>query len=130
MNFCLKKLLMLFQAPFYPLEAEKKGCVPSEYGLVFGIFELTVFLVSPLIGANLNRMGLKATLTIGIGTVGVTSICFGFLDRIEDGKTFLALSFTFRYQKTNILINHQIQAKNLFCRAPLHIFSILNTVFK
>ena len=49
------------QAPFYPHEAEKKGCVPSEYGLVFGIFELTVFLVSPLIGANLNRMGLKVT---------------------------------------------------------------------
>ena len=47
------------QAPFYPHEAEKKGCVPSEYGLVFGIFELTVFLVSPIIGANLNRMGMK-----------------------------------------------------------------------
>jgi hypothetical protein len=30
-----------------------------EYGLVFGIFELTVFLVSPVIGANLNRMGMK-----------------------------------------------------------------------
>ena len=49
------------QAPFYPAEAEKKGCVPSEYGLVFGIFELTVFLVSPIIGANLNRMGLKVS---------------------------------------------------------------------
>ena len=24
--------------------------MPSEYGLVFGIFELTVFLVSPIIG--------------------------------------------------------------------------------
>jgi MFS family permease len=94
-NLC-NAMCVSMQAPFYPLEAEKKGCVPSEYGLVFGIFELTVFLVSPLIGANLNRMGLKATLTIGIGTVGVTSICFGFLDRIEDGKTFLALSFTFR----------------------------------
>ena len=88
----------LFQAPFYPLEAEKKGCVPSEYGLVFGIFELTVFLVSPIIGANLNRMGMKFTLNFGIGTVGVTSILFGLLDRIENAKTFLALSFTLRYR--------------------------------
>eukprot|EP00095_Tigriopus_kingsejongensis_P003951 maker-scaffold79_size400133-snap-gene-1.9 protein:Tk03951 transcript:maker-scaffold79_size400133-snap-gene-1.9-mRNA-1 annotation:"uncharacterized mfs-type transporter" len=83
-------------APFYPHEAEKKGCVPSEYGLVFGIFELTVFLVSPIIGANLNRLGMKATLNIGIGTVGVTSILFGLLDRIEDGKVFLGLSFALR----------------------------------
>ena len=68
---------LFFQAPFYPLEAEKKGCMPSEYGLVFGIFELTVFLVSPIIGANLNRLGMKLTLNIGIGTVGVSSILFG-----------------------------------------------------
>ena len=53
--FLDQKCIFLFQAPFYPHEAEKKGCVPSEYGLVFGIFELTVFLVSPIIGANLNR---------------------------------------------------------------------------
>ena len=56
--------------------------MPSEYGLVFGIFELTVFLVSPIIGANMNRMGMKFTLNFGIGTVGVTSILFGLLDRI------------------------------------------------
>ena len=72
-----KRDILYFQAPFYPLEAEKKGCMPSEYGLVFGIFELTVFLVSPIIGANLNRMGMKMTLNVGIGTVGVSSILFG-----------------------------------------------------
>ena len=54
-------IFCLFQAPFYPHEAEKKGCMPSEYGLVFGVFELTVFLVSPIIGANLNRMGVKVS---------------------------------------------------------------------
>merc|ERR1712018_174035 len=94
-NFC-NAMCVSMQAPFYPAEAEKKGCMPSEYGLVFGIFELTVFLVSPIIGANLNRMGMKMTLNVGIGTVGVTSILFGLLDRIENGKTFLALSFTLR----------------------------------
>lgn len=78
------------------MEAEKKGCIPSEYGLVFGIFELTVFIVSPIIGANLNRMGMKWTLNVGIGTVGVTSILFGLLDKIENGKIFLGLSFTLR----------------------------------
>ena len=61
-NFC-NAMTVSMQAPFYPHEAEKKGCVPSEYGLVFGIFELTVFLVSPVIGANLNRMGMKVVTT-------------------------------------------------------------------
>lgn len=103
---------MCFQAPFYPLEAEKKGCVPSEYGLVFGIFELTVFLVSPIIGANLNRMGMKFTLNFGIGTVGVTSIFFGLLDKIQDANTFLALSFALRYRKI----------PNYFRREKIQIF--------
>jgi len=94
-NFC-NAMCVSMQAPFYPHEAEKKGCMPSEYGLVFGIFELTVFLVSPIIGANMNRMGMKFTLNFGIGTVGVTSIMFGFLDRIDNAKTFLALSFVLR----------------------------------
>lgn len=70
--------------------------MPSEYGLVFGVFELTVFLVSPIIGANLNRLGVKATLNVGIGTVGCTSILFGLLDKIDNGKVFLGLSFALR----------------------------------
>jgi len=94
-NFC-NAMCVSVQAPFYPHEAEKKGCVPSEYGLVFGVFELTVFLVSPIIGANLNRLGVKMTLNVGIGTVGCTSILFGLLDKIQNGKLFLGLSFTLR----------------------------------
>ena len=84
------------QAPFYPIEAEMKGCTPSEYGLVFGVFELVVFLVSPIIGANLNRLGIKATLCTGIGAVGVSTVLFGLLDKLENGKVFLAFSFVLR----------------------------------
>merc|ERR1712088_578934 len=46
------------QAPFYPIEAEMKGCTPSEYGLVFGVF--------------------------------------GLVDKLENGKVFLAFSFVLR----------------------------------
>ena len=71
-NFC-NAMTVSMQAPFYPHEAEKKGCVPSEYGLVFGIFELTVFLVSPVIGANLNRMGMKVVwLCVGFALIAST----------------------------------------------------------
>ena len=44
------------QAPFYPAEAEKKGASATQYGLVFGIFELTVFIVSPFVGKLLPKV--------------------------------------------------------------------------
>lgn len=35
-------------------QAEKKGASPSEYGLVFGIFELVVFIISPFYGQHVS----------------------------------------------------------------------------
>ncbi|QQP56168.1 Uncharacterized protein FKW44_000748 [Caligus rogercresseyi] len=37
------------QSPFYPDKALEKGATSSQYGLVFGVFELTVFIVCPII---------------------------------------------------------------------------------
>ena len=37
-------------APFYPEEAQSKGATATEFGLVFGIFELVAFLTSPVFG--------------------------------------------------------------------------------
>lgn len=42
------------------LQAERKGATASEYGFVFGIFEFTVFVTSPIFGKyvrNRNRCG-------------------------------------------------------------------------
>ncbi|KAG8225476.1 hypothetical protein J437_LFUL004477 [Ladona fulva] len=44
------------QAPFYPEKAESKGVTPTEYGLVFGVFELTSFISSPLFGKLLDMV--------------------------------------------------------------------------
>ena len=41
--------LILF---LFILQAEKKGASATEYGLVFGIFELVVFIISPIYGHN------------------------------------------------------------------------------
>ncbi|XP_034938176.1 MFS-type transporter SLC18B1-like [Chelonus insularis] len=84
------------QAPFYPQEAEKKGASPSEYGLVFGIFELIVFLISPVYGQNLNRVGPKLLFNGGILTTGTCAIFFGLLDRVEGHYPFIVLSFVIR----------------------------------
>ncbi|XP_075981386.1 MFS-type transporter SLC18B1-like [Anticarsia gemmatalis] len=94
-DFC-NAICVALQAPFYPQEAEKKGCTATEYGLVFGVFELIVFLVSPLYGAHLNRIGPKLLFNGGILTTGTCAILFGMLDKVEGHVPFITLSFIIR----------------------------------
>lgn len=50
---------------------------------MFGVFELVVFLVSPLYGQHLNSLGPKVLFNSGIFTTATAAIVFGLLDRIE-----------------------------------------------
>jgi len=94
-NFC-NAMCVSMQAPFYPREAVKKGLQVWHFGLVFGAFEITVFIVSPLIGANLNRFGVKRALNVGIGAVGLILVAYGCLGLLHDGRLFLGLSMFLR----------------------------------
>ncbi|XP_045590438.1 MFS-type transporter SLC18B1 [Procambarus clarkii] len=94
-DFCSAVCVSL-QAPFYPMMAESKGATPTQYGFVFGIFELTVFIVSPIYGNYLNRIGPKFMFNAGIFTTASTCIMFGFLDRINNTTAFIGLSFAIR----------------------------------
>ncbi|KAJ8684416.1 hypothetical protein QAD02_020208 [Eretmocerus hayati] len=84
------------QAPFYPNEARKKGATPTEHGLVFGIFELVVFLTSPVYGKNINRIGSKILFSGGILITGSCVLLFGLLDRIDNRYAFIGLSLAIR----------------------------------
>jgi len=94
-NFC-NAMCASMQAPFFPREAVSKGLEVWHFGLVFGAFEITVFIVSPIIGANLNKIGVKRTLNLGIGAVGLILIGYGCLGLLQNGKLFLGLAFTMR----------------------------------
>ena len=82
--------------PFYPLEAEKKGARPSQYGFVFGIFSLTAFIFAPLFGRYGGKVGSKVLFTVGAFTQGIVGIVFGFLDFIPTATPFLTLSYILR----------------------------------
>lgn len=84
------------QAPFYPAEAEKKGATATEYGLVFGVYELVAFLFSPVFGKIVERYGTKLLLSCGMLSSAVALIFFGLLDFIDDRTTFIVLSFILR----------------------------------
>ena len=43
------------QAPFFPVEAQKKGASASQFGPIFGIIHLALFLISPLVGKLVTK---------------------------------------------------------------------------
>ncbi|XP_057364679.1 MFS-type transporter SLC18B1-like [Daphnia carinata] len=94
-DFCSAVCISL-QAPFYPAEAERKGATASQYGFVFGCYELTVFLTSPLFGKYLAKLIPKFMLNGGLVVTGVCSILFGILDKVNDTTAFIGLSFAVR----------------------------------
>uniref|UniRef100_U5EU51 Putative chromaffin granule amine transporter n=1 Tax=Corethrella appendiculata TaxID=1370023 RepID=U5EU51_9DIPT len=94
-NICSAVCISL-QAPFFPNEAEKKGATATEYGLVFGVFELIVFILSPVYGQFINQIGPKLLFNAGIFTTSSSIIVFGLLDKIPDRVTFITLAFVIR----------------------------------
>ena len=82
--------------PFYPLEAEKKGATPSQYGFVFGIVNLTAFIFAPLFGQYGGKIGSKVLFNIGAFTQGIVGIAFGFLGVFETASLFIGLSYFLR----------------------------------
>ncbi|XP_029342889.1 MFS-type transporter SLC18B1 isoform X1 [Acyrthosiphon pisum] len=94
-HFC-SAICISLQAPFYPEEAEKKGCTATEYGFVFGSFELVTFISSPVFGSLVQKVGLKYMLVIGIVLNALSTIAFGYLTYIDERNIFLLLSLCLR----------------------------------
>ncbi|GFT51678.1 MFS-type transporter SLC18B1 [Nephila pilipes] len=94
-NFCIGACVSL-QAPFFPAEAERKGATATEYGFIFGIFQLTIFVTAPLMGRIVSYVSPKFLLNSGILSVGVTCILFGTLDLVVSTSSFVALAFVVR----------------------------------
>ncbi|XP_065203816.1 MFS-type transporter SLC18B1-like [Planococcus citri] len=94
-DFC-NAICVSLQAPFFPDEAERKGASATEYGFVFGVFELVVFLVSPWYGKHVKNIGPKRMFFSGICISGVCSILFGLLDFIDEHIWFISFAFLIR----------------------------------
>ncbi|XP_037078749.1 MFS-type transporter SLC18B1-like [Pollicipes pollicipes] len=84
------------QAPLFPSEAAKKGATASEYGLIFGTFELTKFIVCPLLGRYLHKIGPKVVFNGGIFITSSCAIAYGILDVFSDTAPFLVSCFVVR----------------------------------
>lgn len=94
-NFFLAACVSL-QAPFFPKEAELKGATATEYGLVFGVYELAIIFVSPVVGKLVGSSSPKLWIQLGLLLTGFMTILFGFLDRAPYGNWFIGLAFAIR----------------------------------
>ena len=84
------------QAPFYPKEAESKGVSQAQVGFVFAVYHFTIFTSSPIFGKNIEKIGIKLMVNVGVLVMGTCAIGFGLLDLVEDTSIFISLSYVIR----------------------------------
>lgn len=84
-------------APIFPAEAEKKNASPTAYGFVFGIYQLAMFLSSPVYGKIIPILKPGFMMKAGMLVSGVCNILFGFLDYAPPGPSFIWLAIVIRF---------------------------------
>ncbi|XP_076349608.1 MFS-type transporter SLC18B1-like isoform X3 [Tachypleus tridentatus] len=77
-------------------KAEEKGASPTIYGFVFGVYELGVFISSPVYGKIISWITPKFMVNAGLFVAGSTTILFGFLDHSPPGAPFIVLAILVR----------------------------------
>lgn len=83
-------------APFYPKEAEKHGITASQFGFVFGVYDLGLFISSLIFGTYLNIIDPTVLYFTGAITTGLACAAFGFLNQTNNKYIFLSLSYMLR----------------------------------
>ncbi len=83
-------------APFLPGEALKKGINQTQIGLIFGVFQLAVLILSPIFGKYLDKLGIKFLFVSGLFLSSGSEILFGLLNRCPDGYIYFIMCMACR----------------------------------
>ncbi|XP_054708606.1 MFS-type transporter SLC18B1-like [Uloborus diversus] len=83
-------------APIFPAEAEKKQASATAYGFVFGVYQIIMFLASPIYGKIIIILKPGFMMKAGMFVSGVCVILFGFLQYAPPGPSFIALAVVIR----------------------------------
>ena len=85
------------QSLLYPAEAEARGSTPSQYGFVFGIVQLSLFVSSLAFGKYGKFIAVEYLFVGGALLSGTTSALFAWLGYIDDLTTFIVISYALRF---------------------------------
>uniref|UniRef100_A0A914X2N0 Major facilitator superfamily (MFS) profile domain-containing protein n=2 Tax=Plectus sambesii TaxID=2011161 RepID=A0A914X2N0_9BILA len=76
--------------------AQRKGMNVTQIGIVFGVFELVMFIFAPILGKYMCVIGSKFMFISGLFITAGTSILFGFLNLLDTGPMFFGYSLAIR----------------------------------
>lgn len=82
--------------PFYMLKAKEKGTTATVSGLVFAAYAFVIFVLSPVAGKYLPKLGPVRVLLVGSLVEGLGEILFGFVVFFQEQWTFALFSFLLR----------------------------------
>lgn len=94
--FFLSQSFYSIFAPFYPGVAVKKEMSKTQIGLIFGVFQFTLLVLSPIFGKYLEAIGVRFLFVGGLFIASGSEILFGFLDRCPNGNIYFILSMACR----------------------------------
>ena len=81
------------QGPFFPKESAKRGLTPLQYGFVFSIYELVIFLSSIPAGRVIGKLGPKIVTVTSNIVLGFSVAAFGLCHYLQTALAF-AISST------------------------------------
>lgn len=84
MYFFLASAYYALFAPFLPGNALKKGVSQTQVGMMFGIYQLVIFIFSPIFGKYIEKIGVRILFVYGLLITSVGQIAFGFTDLFEN----------------------------------------------
>ena len=70
---------------------------PTQYGLVFGIFEFGQFMFAPVAGMLIPILTTKRTITAGLAITSCCTMIFACLQWSPPGWTYFWLAFVLRF---------------------------------
>ena len=91
-SFCVASTI----GPFYTLELKARGSNAIIGGLVFAAYPYMIFLLSPMVGKYLPKIGPVTTLAAGSFMEGTGEILFGFISLFTEQWLFVLFSFLLR----------------------------------
>lgn len=129
--------------PFFPRLAEEKGFSATVYGFVIGTNCLTSFLVTPMIGKNLPKYGVKFSFVSGMFIGSVCVAVSGFLQFYPPGWQFVitavfirilhatgnAMVITSTFTYSAVEFQDSVGTIFAFTRATMNLAQLLGPLF-
>ena len=117
-SFCVASTI----GPFYTLELKARGSNTITGGLVFAAYPYIIFVLSPIVGKYLPRIGPVTTLAAGSFMEGTGEILFGFIALFTEQWLFVLFSFLLRIlTAVGAALSQTATISILCCLYPNHV---------